>query len=143
MEEDSDEEGDTVRTTSPPVAPPPPPPPPSEAPQPPPLPPAPDQVVIKKDYDPKGVYNGIRYLAWDILVWFLMSQGESVLFSYMNWWTTPIVELDIPVFNEIELAVWITTDSNYFSFAADPLEQHHFYDIPQGWLIEHHTNLSI
>lgn len=38
-----------------PSAPAPPPPPPSnEMPQPPPLPPTPDQVIIKKDYDPKG-----------------------------------------------------------------------------------------
>lgn len=54
MEEESDDEGNTPRAASPPVAPPPPPPPPSEAPQPPPLPPAPDQVIIKKDYDPKA-----------------------------------------------------------------------------------------
>ena len=36
-------------------APAPPPPPPSEQPQPPPLPPTPDSVIIKKDYDPKGI----------------------------------------------------------------------------------------
>lgn len=48
----SDEEGDERRANSPPPLPP------KEAPPlPPPLPPQPDQVVIRKDYNPKGMCN--------------------------------------------------------------------------------------
>ena len=59
MEEDSDsgEETEVRRPMRPrEPAPPPPPPPPSSSsqPQPPPLPPQPTEVIIKKDYNPKG-----------------------------------------------------------------------------------------
>jgi len=57
MEEDSDEEGDKEEDKSAPLPPQPPlpPAPPAEAPQPPPLPPVPDQVILRKDYNPKGM----------------------------------------------------------------------------------------
>ncbi len=58
MEQDSDDEDSRAAPPKePPVKeklPPPPPPPPSGMPQPPPLPPQPDQVIIRKDYNPKG-----------------------------------------------------------------------------------------
>lgn len=57
MEEGSEPESDEEiqRTPAPPQPPmPPPPPPPSEVP---PLPPTPDQVIIKRDYNPKGLYK--------------------------------------------------------------------------------------
>lgn len=57
MDEESDDEErmppppSRPKEAQPPAPPPPPPPPPSEAP---PLPPTPDQVIIRKDYNPKG-----------------------------------------------------------------------------------------
>ena len=58
MEQDSGDEKSTDKAPEPPkpisAAPPPPPPPPKDAPLPPPLPPAPDNVIIRKNYDPKA-----------------------------------------------------------------------------------------
>ncbi|XP_013393875.1 splicing factor 3A subunit 1-like [Lingula anatina] len=55
MEEESDEEGETPRPPKPVQEKPPlPPQPPSDKPQPPPLPPTPDQVIVRRDYNPKA-----------------------------------------------------------------------------------------
>ena len=52
MEGESEEEEESTKdTAAKPAPPPPPPPPPTEAP---PLPPTPDQVIVRKDYNPKG-----------------------------------------------------------------------------------------
>lgn len=61
--ESSSEEDEPVKipTPAPPQPPmPPPPPPPSEIP---PLPPTPDQVIIKKDYNPKGLLTVVTQIS--------------------------------------------------------------------------------
>ena len=55
MDEDSEGSGDEQPVPKKTVDKPPLPPLPSEVPQPPPLPPMPDQVIVREDYNPKGV----------------------------------------------------------------------------------------
>lgn len=68
MEEDSDsgDERDSMVRHRPqePAPPPPPPPPSSTQPQPPPLPPTPEEVIIRKDYNPKGSFYLYLYIIY-------------------------------------------------------------------------------
>ena len=66
------------------VPPPPPPPMPKEGPQPPPLPPNPDQVIIRRDYNPKGLFFTAVLFATMVKLWrhyghLCLSSGFCVL----------------------------------------------------------------